>query len=170
MRIRCHSTVRRLAFAGLFCALAIACAARPELLAPDEDTRPIEIEIVRLINEHRRVRSLPALRDDPLLAALARGHSGTMARDGAPSDHDGFRGRFHRASATLPLTSFAENVARMHVKRPRPASWVVSSWLESQVHREHIEGPFGLTGIGVVRSAKGDFYFTQIFAETAGRP
>jgi len=170
MCVRRHSAVRCLALAGLFSALAIACAARPELSAPDANTRPIELEIVRRINEYRRARSLPPLREDPLLAALARGHSGTMARDEAPSDHDGFRGRFRRASTTLPLTSFAENVARMHVKRSQPAAWVVSSWIDSQVHREHIEGHFGLTGIGVVRSAQGDLYFTQIFADAADRP
>jgi len=165
MRFCRQSVARCVLLAGLLPALVLGCAAPPGLPAADASIRAIEVEIVRLINAHRRARSLPPLQDEPLLAELARGHSGTMARNRARIGHDGLRRRFRSASAELPLTRFAENVARMRVERRQPASWAVSSWLGSRTHREHIEGPFGLTGVGVVRGADGDLYFTQLFAE-----
>lgn len=121
--------------------------------------------MIRLTNAHRRARSLPVLREDALLAALARGHSQAMAREGGSIGHDGLRGRFERAAASLPLAEFAENVARMKHERTPPASWVVSRWIQSDDHRVHLErGAFDRVGVGVVRSPRGDLYFTQIFA------
>jgi uncharacterized protein YkwD len=36
-------------------------------------------------------------------------------------------------------------------------------WLASRGHRESIEGPYELTGVGVVSNAAGEIYFTQLF-------
>jgi uncharacterized protein YkwD len=155
--------------AGLLLRVALAGAA----LAPvpvarafvDPETRPIEVEVIRLTNAHRRAHSLPLLREDPFLAALARSHSEAMARGAGPIGHDGLRARFERAAASLPLSEFAENVARTGQLRGPPASWVVSRWIGSDDHRAHLEGgAFGLVGVGVARSERGDLYFTQIFA------
>jgi uncharacterized protein YkwD len=44
-----------------------------------------------------------------------------------------------------------------------PAAVAVQGWLESPGHRENIEGPYELTGVGVASNAKGEVYFTQIF-------
>lgn len=155
-----------LALAFVVGAVALACAApRSAMQAPsDPELRPIEQEVIRLTNTYRRTRALPAVREDPFLAALARRHSGDMARAGGHIDHQGLRRRFERAAARLPLTKFAENVARTRLVRTPPASWVVTGWIESPDHREHLEGEFGLVGVGVVRSASGDLYFTQILA------
>jgi uncharacterized protein YkwD len=56
----------------------------------------------------------------------------------------------------------AENVAFNQGHRD-PAADAVRGWLASRGHRENIEGPYELTGVGVVSNAKGEFYFTQIF-------
>jgi uncharacterized protein YkwD len=166
---RAGAAARILAAAGVLAALVCACAGRPAERSPDPALRPIEIEILRLTNDWRRKRSLPPLREAAPLADLARGHSGEMARGGGDIGHDGFRSRFRAAAASLPLMRFAENVARTGTRPKQPASWVVSRWLESPTHRDHIEGPFALTGIGVVRSENGALYFTQLFAEPAPR-
>ena len=35
--------------------------------------------------------------------------------------------------------------------------------LASPAHRENLEGPYDLTGIGVARSRSGEVFFTQFF-------
>jgi uncharacterized protein YkwD len=156
---------------ALVAALMTACA-RPAPRAPaDPGTRDIELEVIRLTNAHRRARALPPLREDPVLAALARGHSRDMAR-AEGIGHDGLRGRFRHAAASLPLAKFAENVARTgrHQKRAQ-ARWVVGRWIESDVHRVHLEeGAFGRVGVGVVRHPSGALYFTQLFAAVREPP
>ena len=73
------------------------------------------------------------------------------------------------ASASLLIQRLTENIARIRSRRADPASMAVSRWLESPVHRGHIEARFDLTGVGVVRAADGDLYFTQLFAASANR-
>lgn len=157
----------RLAISVLAATLGLGCVASGAAVrrSADPDLRPIEQEVIRLTNAYRRTHALPAVQEDPLLAALARGHSGDMARAGGHINHLGLRARFERAAARRRLARFAENVARTRLVRTPPASWVVSHWIESPNHREHLEGQFGLVGVGVERSASGDLYFTQIFAE-----
>ena len=43
------------------------------------------------------------------------------------------------------------------------AEGVVKMWLNSQGHRENIEGDYNMTGIGISKSADGTPYFTEIF-------
>jgi uncharacterized protein YkwD len=146
--------------------LALGCATDAARRAPpDPSTRAIELEIIRLTNAYRRTHSLPPLREDADLAALARGHSRDMAGSGGSIEHDGVRARFESAATSLRISKFAENVARSgsHLKAGH-ASWVVSGWIRSEAHRVHLEGPFGLVGVGVVRHPSGAVYFTQIFA------
>jgi uncharacterized protein YkwD len=156
----------RLCVLALVCALG--CASSPEFSAQDSSTRRVEVEVLRLTNAYRLSRSLPPLREAPSLAGLARGHSSDMARRRPRHvDHLGFRNRFEAASESVSLISFAENVARMGRKRPRPATWVVDSWVASAVHRKHIEGDYDLIGVGVFRREDGYYFFTQIFGGTA---
>jgi uncharacterized protein YkwD len=154
------------------CALGLAgalgCASIPELPAQDPSTRRIEIEVLRLTNAYRRARSLPPLREAPSLALLARGHSDDLARRRPTHvDHLGLRDRFERASESIALISFSENVARMGRKRPEPATWVVDGWVASESHRKNIEGAYDVVGIGVFRREDGYYFFTQIFGGTA---
>lgn len=153
----------------LLLALVLACAQRPLLVDPDPATREIEAQVLHLTNAYRRSRSLPLLREDPLLAKLARGHSDAMSRGRTGLGHEGLRSRFQTARASAPLVSIGENVARTRRTRARSAAWVVSRWIESDRHRKQLDGPFELIGVGVVRGPSGDLYFTQIFAEAAAR-
>ena len=154
-----------LALAG---AGAFGCASSPEVPVQDPSTRRIELEVLRLTNAYRSSRSLAPLREAPTLALLARGHSSDLARRGPTHvDHLGLRSRFERASESISLTAFSENVARMGRKRPRPANWVVESWVASGVHRKNIEGDYDLVGVGVFLREDGYYFFTQIFGGTA---
>ena len=145
----------------------LGCTSSPEFPAQDPSTRRIEVEVVRLTNAYRRSRLLPPLREAPSLAVLARGHSDDLARRRPTHvDHLGLRDRFERASESIELISFSENVARMGRKRPRPATWVVDSWVASAPHRKNIEGDYDLVGVGVFRREDGYYFFTQILAGT----
>ncbi len=147
---------------------AFGCASGRELPAQDPSTRRIEVEVLRLTNAYRRSRSLSPLREAPTLAGLARGHSGDLARRRPTHvDHLGLMNRFDRASKSIGLISLAENVARMGRQRPRPATWVVDSWIASAVHRRNIEGDYDLVGVGVFQREDGYYFFTQIFGGTA---
>jgi uncharacterized protein YkwD len=161
------SAVRGLSALAL--AFALGCASPPEFPAQNPSTRGIEVEVFRLTNAYRQSRSLPPLHEASSLALLARGHSSDLARRGPKHvDHLGLRNRFERASESISLVSFSENVARMGRKRPQPATWVVDSWVASESHRKNIEGNYDLVGIGVFRREDGYYFFTQIFGGTAG--
>jgi len=158
---------RGLALAGAL--LALGCAAggparEPSRAAVDPATRAIELEVIRLTNEYRRAYELPLVREDAALSELARGHSREMALTGAV-DHDNVRGRFRVAATALPLSKFSENVAKVRDDpEVPPAPRVLSGWADSQTHRDNMQGPFALVGVGVVRDPSGAFYFTQLLA------
>ena len=43
------------------------------------------------------------------------------------------------------------------------AKAVVDGWIDSDGHRENIEGDYNIIGIAAVKDANGRYYFTQIF-------
>lgn len=122
--------------------------------------RDIEQDIIQQINQHRANRNLPALHWDSSLAQQARLHSQEMANKQVPFGHGGFR---HRVEVLqMPYRHAAENVAYNSGYR-NPAAQAVEGWLNSPKHRKNIEGEFNLTGIGVSRGPKGEYYLTQMF-------
>lgn len=44
----------------------------------------------------------------------------------------------------------------------------VEGWIKSPGHRKNLLGAFDLCGIGVAQSSGGEFFFTQLFARSAG--
>ena len=122
----------------------------------------LERAVYELVNRHRRARALAPLALDPRISQEARGHSLAMADGTTPFGHDGFSDRVKALSHVMTCRRTAENVASNRGHRD-PASEAVHGWLESRAHRENIEGPYGLTGIGVARNAAGEVFFTQIF-------
>jgi uncharacterized protein YkwD len=85
-----------------------------------------------------------------------------MAAGTTPLGHTGFAERAAKLRHALAARRTAENVAFDQGHRD-PAAVTVRGWLASPGHRENIEGPYELTGIGVVSNGKGEVYFTQIF-------
>jgi uncharacterized protein YkwD len=130
----------------------------------------IEEEIVRLVNLHRAREGLPPLRDDPVLAAIARRHSRAMTA-GRPYGHHGFDGRLDLVGRTIPgATRIAENVAANNQPPEEAALHTVSRWISSRGHRDNIEGTFGRIGVGVVRDLHGVYFYTQIFLAVEDEP
>ena len=145
------------------CAAGVArggqAAGTPDVPGPNA---ALERVVHELVNRHRRARGLAALTLDRRISQQARLHSRTMAEGRTPFGHDGFTDRIEALRRVMTWRRIAENVASNRGHRD-PASEAVRGWLESRAHRENIDGPYDLTGVGVARNAAGEVFFTQMF-------
>lgn len=133
-------------------------AANPEVL---------ERAVFEQVNAVRVAQGKPVLIYNADLAALARAHTVDMVAV-LKLSHDGFRDRFALAQEKIPgLNGFGENVA-MNLPQEDVVADTVKNWMNSPVHRANILKDNNLTGVGVVRAANGNFYFTQIFGRKPG--
>ena len=115
-------------------------------------------EVHKLINEHRISIGKNTLVFDNQIADIAIEHTEYMISKNKIS-HDNFDARFAQVRALVNAMSFAENVA----SKQNSAQEVVTGWLNSAGHRANIEGDYTHTGIGVLKNASGNYYFTQLF-------
>jgi uncharacterized protein YkwD len=125
----------------------------------------LELATYNLVNKYRQSHNLPPLVADPAISAEAKAHSEQMARSGNMS-HDGFNERVASVSKTIVYRSAAENVA-YNMGYGQPDLAAVKGWIESPGHQHNMVGRYDLTGIGVAKNAKGEYYFTQIFIRKA---
>ena len=123
----------------------------------------LEKAVNQQINQYRVSKKLPPLRVDPRITQIARIHSENMANGKVPFSHDGFEGR--AKAITIPYQSVGENVA-YNMGYSAPDRKAVEGWIKSEGHRKNMEGQFNLTGIGIAKNAKGEYYFTQLFVRT----
>jgi len=122
----------------------------------------LEHAVHELVNQHRGARGLAPLVLDQRISQQARLHSQAMAAGTAPFGHAGFEARARMLTRVMGSRRTAENVASNHGYRD-PASEALREWLASRGHRENIEGPYDMTGVGVAFDGRGEVYFTQIF-------
>lgn len=122
----------------------------------------LEQSIHQKINAYRASRGLTALSLNATISNVARTHSQNMASGTVPFGHQGFDTRVQTLSKTFTFRSAGENVA-YNFGFSDPATTAVDGWLKSQGHLNNIIGAYNLTGIGVARNSKGEYYFTQIF-------
>ena len=146
--------------------LQFACAPKPTSTkttssASSSTNEQMVADILQLVNNHRRSEGLSALTLNNIISTEAEKHSQRMASGRTPLGHDGFDARVQSISKQIggSISRSAENVAY----GSRTAQQVVSGWLNSPGHRQNIEGQFNLTGIGVARNSKGEWYYTQLF-------
>lgn len=114
------------------------------------------------VNEYRVSHGLQPLALNPLVSQVAAAHSREMATGKVPFGHDGFEQRVNTLRQSLSFGKVAENVG-YNMGYADPVSKAVKGWLHSPEHLENIEGDFNLTGIGIAKNDKGEYYFTQIF-------
>ena len=136
---------------------------RPSTPAPVMNS--IELATFNLVNKYRQTHNLPPLVVDPAISAQAKAHSEEMARSGHMS-HDGFNERVTSVSKTIVYRKAAENVA-YNMGYGQPDLVAVQGWIESPGHKHNMIGQYDLTGIGVAKNSKGEYYFTQIFIRKA---
>lgn len=114
------------------------------------------------VNAYRVSHGLQSLTLHPFISKLAREHSQAMARGEVPLGHGGFEKRAQRLKEELSYRKVAENVGIIEGYAD-PALQVVEGWLQSEEHLKNIQEDFELTGIGVAKTERGKYYFTQIF-------
>ena len=123
----------------------------------------LEKAVNQQINQYRASKKLPPLSVDPQITQIARIHSENMANGKVRFSHDGFEGR--AKAITIPYQSVAENLA-YNMGYSDPVRKAVEGWIKSEGHRKNMEGQFNLTGIGIAKNAKGEYYFTQLFVRS----
>jgi uncharacterized protein YkwD len=130
----------------------------------DEDARLSQLvqTIHQEVNEFRRSHDLKPLTLNTIINSQAQEHSVEMARSGDIISHRGFSGRLKEIRKKISYRAAAENVATNGGYK-NPAQKAVEGWKNSPEHRKNMLGDYSLTGIGVARNGRGDYFFTQIF-------
>lgn len=137
----------------------------PDLSAANTNTTPptgLEKSVHQQINQYRQQHKLPPLTLDSRISEQARLHSKAMASGKVPFSHNGFDQRVQAINRVIPYYKAAENVA-FNKGYSNPGQQAVEGWIKSNGHRINIVGQYNLTGIGIVKNAQGEYYFTQIF-------
>lgn len=131
-------------------------------IAQNDSVGELEKEVNQQINQYRQSINLPPLQLNPLISQQARMHSQGMAEETVPFSHQDFEQRADTIGESINYSRVAENVA-YNQGYSDPVTQAVQGWLKSSGHRQNIEGNYNLTGIGVVKNDRGEYYFTQIF-------
>jgi uncharacterized protein YkwD len=138
--------------------------------ATKEETKPFEMtkqerRLLELVNKERVKADLPELRPHPLLFKAARGHSANMAKQ-RKMEHilDGKRPSQRVEATGYDWDKVTENLITAD-QTDVPLEKIVKGWMDSQIHRDNIlMKDVTETGLGIATNAKGEIYYTQIFA------
>jgi uncharacterized protein YkwD len=137
---------------------------------------PEEQKLLDLTNQARKEEGRAPLKSNPLLVKAARAHSANMAKQGKMVHVLDNKDAFDRISAAgyhvlwvkeaggNNLESVAgENLA---VRDPdRSVADVMDGLMKSPTHKAHLlDSRFTEIGVGAGRTAKGQVYYTQVFA------
>lgn len=123
---------------------------------------PDELVLHSTINLYREEVGKSPLELDETMSFICRKHSQNMADGEVAFGHDGFDDRFDLLIESFHLQEVAENVA-MAYHLGHPISEIMEDWINSDGHRENIEGDYEYTGVGIAESEDGFVYFTQMF-------
>jgi uncharacterized protein YkwD len=138
---------------------------------PEDKLSDDEKALVKMLNKARAKEKLEPLKINPLLCRAARLHSENMAKQEKMAHVLDGKSVGHRVTAVgYDYKTVLENLAVADAegdanKPPAPAADIHKGWMESKSHRANIldRRPTEV-GIGVVRSKKGNYYYTQVLA------
>ena len=132
-------------------------ALNTELLAAPL-AKPLETEILELLNEYRITNGMSALNNNSTVKAVAFSHTDYMVEEDDVS-HANFFQRKQSLQENENAQVVSENVAYGFTS----AQSVVNAWINSPSHRNNIEGNYTHFDISAEQNAEGDWYFTNIF-------
>jgi uncharacterized protein YkwD len=124
-----------------------------------------ERELLDLLNKERVKEKLPPLKPHPTLFKVARAHSANMARQ-QKMEHvlDGKKPADRVEAAGYNWGKVTENLI-VADQVDIPLEKIVKGWMDSETHRKNLLGKdVTETGLGIATNAKGEIYFTQVFA------
>ena len=75
--------------------------------------------------------------------------------------HEGYDERTQMVSTIIRWEEIGENLARNSFADSSQTA--MTGWINSPLHEDNLIGDFTLTGIGISKSATGEYFFTQIF-------
>ena len=120
--------------------------------------KAIEIEILELINEHRISIGLSPLNSLKIVKSVAFTHTDYMVEVNSVN-HDNFYQRKISLEQNANAKAVSENVAYAY----STAQSVVNAWLNSESHRETIEGDFTDFEVSAEQNKEGKWYYTNMF-------
>ena len=121
-------------------------------------SKEIEIEILELINEHRINLGLKPLNSLGIVKSVAATHTDYMIEVNSVN-HDGFYQRKVSLQENANAKVVSENVAYAY----STAQSVVKAWLNSDSHRDNIEGDYTDFEVSAEQNKDGKWYYTNIF-------
>lgn len=127
-----------------------------EFIVPE--VKSIEIEILERINNYRVSKGLHTLNSLDIIKSQAYNHTDYMIKQNNVS-HDYFHARKSYLVTNAGANRVAENVGYGYSS----AESVVNAWINSDSHRNTIEGDYTNFDISVEENAEGVKYFTNIF-------
>ena len=156
--------LRRLLLIVILCLSMIAC--EKEELTIENPINEIEmqyisfeLEVANVVNEHRKELGLPTLKLLNIISKEAESHSIYMVQKSS-LNHDNLDTRISNLINKADALIVGENVAYGY----NIAENVLQGWLNSETHREKIEGKYYTDfGISAKKNNSGGYYITQIF-------
>ena len=129
-----------------------------EIKLIDYEAKTIELEILNLINEHRKSQGLNPLDDMDIVKSVAYSHTDYMVDNGVVS-HDNFFKRSKYLKENAGAKQVSENVAYGYSS----AESVVKAWIKSEAHKNNLEGNYTNFDISAEKNEEGKWYYTNIF-------
>jgi uncharacterized protein YkwD len=125
-------------------------------LSEDEKT------LLDLTNKAREDKKLAPLVPNVALFQVARAHSANMAKKNEMAHElDGKNPAQRARAAGYNFRHVGENVGWSD---GAPVAEVFKWWMDSEEHRKNLLNPdFREIGLGIARSEKGEYYYTQLF-------
>ena len=110
------------------------------------------------VNAYRLSLGLNALECMAVIKGAAYSHTDYMVDQNTVS-HDNFFSRKNYLTNSIGAKSVSENVAYGFTS----AKSVVNAWLDSEGHKQNIEGNFTDFDVSAEKNAEGKWYYTNIF-------
>ena len=118
----------------------------------------IELDIADLVNQHRVSKGLNPLEKINHISNVSESHDEYMISINTLT-HALFAQREENLKNTLGAVTVGENLAYNFSS----AQSVVTAWINSQSHKENMEGNYTHFGIAVKTNSDGKMYFTNMF-------
>jgi uncharacterized protein YkwD len=122
-----------------------------------------EKKILELTNKARQEEKLPPLKLNAVLVKVARAHSANMAKHEEMAHELDGKNPSQRIKDSGYVASWGgENVAMTNADTPEA---IFKMWMDSAPHQANIlKDKYEEIGVGIGRNAKGEIYYTQVFA------
>lgn len=118
----------------------------------------IQKDVIEYVNAYREDHDLPYLEYMSVIKDVAAKHTDYMIEKGEVN-HDYFFTREKDLEEKANAVSVGENVAYAY----STAEGVVNAWINSDKHRDNIEGDFTHIGVSAKKNREGRIYYTLMF-------